>query len=74
MYYVILISHDHIPTLFGPYCSFNSALAIAEGPCCNVPRNALMAPDETYFIPNHDTFRSVTITTADKIGYKPEGM
>lgn len=71
MFYVVLVSHDYIPTLFGPYCSFQSALNIAEGPCCNVPVGLLRSVDETYFVQGHDTQHTVSITTADKIGYSP---
>lgn len=74
MFYVILVSHDNYPTLFGPYCSFKSALDIVQGPICNVPVGSIQEVDETYFIQGHDTQCSITICEADKIGCKPHGM
>lgn len=71
MFYVILVSHDNIPTLFGPYCSLKSAIDICEGPACNVSHKGIQAVDETYFIQGHDTICSVTITEATKLGCVP---
>lgn len=44
MFFIILVSHDNIPTLFGPYCSFKSALDIVQGPCFRVPVETLSDP------------------------------
>jgi len=71
MFYVIVITHEHVPTLFGPYCSFKSALDIAQGPACNVPYGVLQTVDETYYHNDHDTYRSVTITESTKLGCIP---
>lgn len=74
MFFIILVSHDNTPTLFGPYCSFKSALDVVQGPCFRVPINTLQAPGETYFIQEHDTDCSVTITELtreDKLGCIP---
>jgi hypothetical protein len=72
MFYVILVTEDFVPTVFGPYCSFPSALMIAEGPVCNVPHGALREEDETYAYPQTGSgFVTCTITTAEKIGCKP---
>jgi len=73
MFYVILVGEDFMPTLFGPYCSFASALLIAEGRACGVPHGALREEDETYHFTSTDSgVVTCTITSAKKLGFEPQ--
>jgi hypothetical protein len=72
MFFVVLIEHCFVPTVFGPYCSVQSAIQIAEGPVCGVEEGKLQEVDETYYYPNNAQFRSCSIVSANRIGVEPK--